>query len=94
MELPRVDPAAVRAAIGGPYASMHVRRSDKLTAKSHTALIGGQTVTVPAACSPEDCKARDMLTRPAAIERSLLMWLPAGSHVYIGSTEPVRARRE
>ena len=81
--------AAIRAAIGGPYASLHVRRSDKLTAKSHEAIVGGQKVTVPAACNPEDCKTRDLLTRPPAIEKSLLMWLPPGSHVYIGSTEPV-----
>ena len=43
--------AAVRAAIGGPYGAIHVRRSDKLIA-----------------CTPRDCKTRDELTRPAAIE--------------------------
>ena len=84
--------AAIRAAIGGPYASLHVRRSDKLTARSHEAIVGGQKVSVPAACNPEDCRTRDLLTRPPAIERSLLMWLPPGSHVYIGSTEPVSTR--
>ena len=40
------------------------------------------------ACNPEDCKQRDELTRPAAILRDLQLWLPAQSHVYIGSTEP------
>jgi hypothetical protein len=82
--------AAIRAAIGGPYASLHVRRSDKLTSKSTSAIIGGQKVVVPAACNPDDCRTRDLLTRPAAIEKSLLMWTPPHSHVYIGSTEPVR----
>lgn len=83
--------AAIRAAIGGPYASLHVRRSDKLTAKDHYEVIAGKRVSVPAACTPEACRTRDLLTRPAAIERSLLMWIPPGSHVYIGSTEPVSA---
>ena len=80
--------AAIRGAIGGPYASLHVRRSDKLTVKSHEMVVGGTKVTVPAACSPEDCKVRDLLTRPAAIDKTLRMWLPPNSHVYIGSTEP------
>ena len=51
-------------------------------------VVGGTKVTVPAACSPEDCKVRDLLTRPAAIDKTLRMWLPPNSHVYIGSTEP------
>ena len=80
--------AAIRAAIGGPYASLHVRRSDKLTAKATSTVIAGRSVVVPAACNPQDCKTRDLLTRPDAIARSLLMWVPAQSHVYIGSTEP------
>ena len=80
--------ASIRMAIGGPYASLHVRRSDKLVAKSRTVQINGQTVEVPAACNPDDCKERDRLTRPEAIEKSMQLWLPAGAHVYIGSTEP------
>ena len=78
----------IRTAIGGPYASLHVRRSDKLTAKSKEVEINGQKVSIPAACNPEDCKTRDMQTRPEAIERTLGLWLPAGSRVYVGSTEP------
>lgn len=62
--------AAVQARIGGSYVSMHVRRSDKLTA-----------------CMPEECKARDEATRPAALLRALDLWFPRGTHVYIGSTE-------
>ena len=62
--------AAVQARIGGSYVSMHVRRSDKLTA-----------------CPPEECKARDEATRPAALLRALDLWFPRGTHVYIGSTE-------
>ena len=70
---PSIKAAArdIRSLIGGVYASVHVRRSDKLTA-----------------CSPEDCRKRDLLTRPEAIARSLSMWVPPGSHLYIGSTEP------
>eukprot|EP00965_Chrysotila_dentata_P244001 6205725-Pleurochrysis_carterae.AAC.3 len=62
--------AAIRARIGADYASVHVRRSDKLTA-----------------CAPEECKSRDMLTRPDAIGTALRLWFPPGFHVYIGSTE-------
>ena len=78
----------IRMAIGGPYASLHVRRSDKLVEKSRTLQINGKTISIPAACNPNDCKERDRLTRPAAIDKSLRLWLPVGSHVYIGSTEP------
>jgi len=69
---PRIKAAAtaIRARIGAEYISVHVRRSDKLTA-----------------CSPEDCKKRDMSTRPDGIRRTLRLWFPVGSHVYIGSTE-------
>lgn len=63
--------SAIRAQMGGTYASVHVRRSDKLTA-----------------CSPSDCKMRDEATQPPAIERALRLWLPAQSHVYVGSTDP------
>lgn len=39
------------------------------------------------ACSPEDCKSRDELTRANAIGRALNLWFPKGSDVYVGSTE-------
>ena len=69
----KVAAAAIRREIGGPYASLHVRRSDKLQ---------------KGACAPRDCKIRDELSRPPAIDRALRLWIPPGSRVYVGSTEP------
>ena len=87
---PAIKAAArdIRLAIGGPYASMHVRRSDKLAGKSTEAVINGVKVSIPAACNPEDCKTRDLQTRPDAIARTLQLWMPKMSRVYVGSTEP------
>lgn len=61
---------AIRHAMGGPYYSLHVRRSDKLKE-----------------CDPRECRTRDTLTQPPAIERALRLWFPPNSRLYIGSTE-------
>jgi hypothetical protein len=79
---------AIRVAIGGAYASLHVRRSDKLVGRAYERVVNGVRVKVPAACSEEDCRTRDRLTRPEAIGKTLSLWIPYGSRVYIGSTEP------
>jgi hypothetical protein len=67
---PQSAARAIRHAMGGPYFSLHVRRSDKLKA-----------------CNPQECRNRDALTQPPAIERALRLWFPPGSRLYIGSTE-------
>ena len=79
----------------GEYYSVHVRRSDKLTAcdvrqqQAEQRSRGQLDYVEP----PKDvkvvgeCKVRDQLTRPEGLRHALSLWFPEQSRVYIGSTE-------
>jgi len=63
----------IRARIGGPYHSVHLRRSDKLAACRP---------------SPQCASQRDAATRPDAVLRLVRRWVAPGATLYIGTTEP------
>ncbi|KAL1516055.1 hypothetical protein AB1Y20_002667 [Prymnesium parvum] len=62
----------IRRKIGGPYSSLHLRRSDKIR---------------PPFCRPAECRMRNASTQPLALVAVLRHWLPQGATLYIGSTE-------
>lgn len=68
---------AVRRAIDGPFAAVHVRRSDKFATGCDRAQF-----------SVADCRRMELMTRPEALGQAMSLWLPRGARVYIGSTEP------
>lgn len=68
---------AVRLRLGPEYVAVHVRRSDKFSSSCDRATF-----------SATECVKMERMTRPAEILRSLSLWLPPRSRLYIGSTEP------
>lgn len=63
----------IRQTIGGPYSSLHLRRSDKIRAPF---------------CQPAECQQRNASTQSLALMKVLAHWVPQKSTLYVGSTEP------
>ena len=67
----------IRQRIGGAYAAVHVRRSDKFATACETSQF-----------SRAECARMEAITRPAALGRALALWYPNGTRIYVSSTEP------
>lgn len=63
--------------LGGPFASLHLRRGDKFSSGCERAQF-----------SLEECAFMDEHTRPEKLLSALRLWLPPGTRLLIGSTEP------
>ena len=68
---------AVRLELGAAYAAVHVRRTDQFSTSCNRGSF-----------TRAQCAQMEQMTRPAEIGRSLALWLPPRSRVYVASDEP------